>query len=129
VVRKLIAKPPRKRYPGVPEFLSDLAKAKRGEDPDALAEFGAVVKCGFCETMNPAGERKCKVCNEPLQAAGGPIEIVARADEFKCPGCGELNRRGSRSCRGCKKPFCVKCRQRLVVLKGYCHQCMSSLKR
>jgi predicted Ser/Thr protein kinase len=129
VVRKLIAKPPRKRYPGVPEFLSDLAKAKRGEDPDALAEFGAVVKCGFCETMNPAGERKCKVCSEPLQAAGGPIEIVARADEFKCPGCGELNRRGSRSCRGCRKPFCVKCRQRLVVLKGYCHQCMSSLKR
>jgi predicted Ser/Thr protein kinase len=129
VVRKLIAKPPKKRYPNVEGFLLDLSKARRGEDPEALAEFGAMVKCGFCETLNPVGERKCKVCNEPLQAAGGPIEIVALENEFKCPGCGDLNRRGSRSCRGCKKPFCVKCRQRIAVLKGCCHQCMSTLKR
>jgi len=129
VVRKLIAKPPKKRYPNVPDFVADLAKARRGEDPDALAEFGALVKCGFCEAMNPAGERKCRICNEPLQGSGGPIEIVARADEFKCPGCGDLNRKGVRSCHGCKKPFCTRCRQRIAVLKGTCHQCMSTLKR
>jgi hypothetical protein len=129
VVRKLVAKPPRKRYPTVTDFLADLVKARRGEDPEALAEFGAMVKCGFCESMNPAQERKCKVCNEPLSGAGGPIEIAARADEFKCPGCGDLNRRGARTCHGCKKPFCTRCRQRLAVLKGFCHQCMPHLKR
>ena len=59
----------------------------------------------------------------------GYYQIVARDNEFKCPGCGDLNRRGSRACSGCKKPFCVKCRQRLAVLKGCCHQCMSTLKR
>jgi len=129
LIKKMIAKPPRKRYPTMREFVLDLQKVIGGQDPDALGEFGTMVKCGFCETFNPIGDKKCKVCGESLHAAGGPIEIVARPDEFKCPGCGGLNRRGSRVCGSCRKAFCARCKQRLAVLKGFCHHCMPHLRR
>jgi tRNA A-37 threonylcarbamoyl transferase component Bud32 len=129
MIRKLIAKPPKKRYPSVVEFLWDLKKVVHGEDPEAMAEFGAQVKCGFCESFNPVSEKKCKVCGERLQQAGGPIEIAARPDEFKCPGCGGLNPKSARACADCKKPFCVRCRRRLAVLKGFCHECVPHAKR
>ena len=129
LAKKMLAKPPRKRYPNVPAFLEDLRKVMAGEEPDAMAEFGTLVKCGFCEAFNPMTEKKCKVCGENLHEAGGPLEIAAREDEFKCPGCGGINKKGVRACGDCRKPFCTRCRRRLSVLRGHCHECMPHLRR
>jgi serine/threonine-protein kinase len=129
MVKKMIAKPPKKRYPHMPEFLDDLRKVSMGEDPDALAEFGQMVKCSFCETMNAMSEKKCKVCGENLGDAAGPLEIAARPDEFKCPGCGALNRKGTRICGGCRKHFCARCKIRVAVLRNFCHHCVPHLRR
>jgi tRNA A-37 threonylcarbamoyl transferase component Bud32 len=129
LVKKMLAKPPAKRYPNVPAFLADLEKVMQGEDPDALQEFGAVVRCGFCETFNPVSEKRCKVCGEYLRGAGGPLEIALREDEFKCPGCGGANRKDARSCAKCRKPFCLRCHRRLAVLRGYCERCMTHARR
>lgn len=129
VVRKLIAKPPKKRYAAAAEVIADFNRLLRDEDPEALAQFGEMVRCGFCETMNPASEKKCKVCHESLGGVGGPLEIAARPDEVRCPGCGALTKKGSRTCSGCTKLFCTRCRVRLAVLKGHCHQCMPHLPR
>jgi predicted Ser/Thr protein kinase len=129
MIKKMIAKPPKKRYPHVPEFLDDLKKVSTGEDPDALSEFGQMVKCQFCETFNAITDKKCKICGETLGDAAGPLEIAARPDEFKCPGCGHLNRKGSKVCGGCRKHFCGRCKIRVAVLRGYCHRCMPNLRR
>ncbi len=129
MVKKMIAKPPKKRYPNVPEFLEELKKVSQGEDPDALAEFGQMLKCSFCETFNAVTDKKCKVCNENLGEASAPLEIAARADEFKCPGCGALNRKGSRVCGGCRKHFCARCKIRVAVLRSHCHHCVPHLRR
>ncbi|HVE42493.1 MAG TPA: serine/threonine-protein kinase [Planctomycetota bacterium] len=128
MIKKMISKPPKKRYQRMDELMEDLAKVSQGEDPEALAEFGQVTKCSFCETFNPAGEKKCKVCGENLDASG-PLEIVARADEFKCPGCGSINRKGARSCGGCRKHFCARCKIRVAVLRNFCHHCVPHLRR
>jgi hypothetical protein len=77
--------------------------------------------------MNPSTERKCRVCNEPLHAGGGPLEIATRVDEVRCDGCGAVTRKGTRACSGCGKPFCVRCRLRLAVLQGHCATCVTSL--
>jgi hypothetical protein len=127
LVLKCMAKPPKRRYPNAPALLADLAKVAAGEDPEAVAEFGAKIRCGFCETMNPVTEKKCKVCNESLHAGGGPLEIAARSDEVKCDGCGTISRKGSRACGGCAKAFCQRCHLRLAVLRGHCHPCVTSL--
>jgi hypothetical protein len=129
MIKKMISKPPKKRYQNMDELMADLSKVAQGEDPDAMAEFGQVIKCSFCETFNPAGEKKCKVCGENLGDAGGPLEIVARADEFKCPGCGAINRKGARSCAGCRKHFCARCKIRVAVLRNFCHHCVPHLRR
>jgi predicted Ser/Thr protein kinase len=129
MVKKMIAKPPKKRYPNMPEFLEDLKKVSQGDDPDALAEFGQMAKCSFCETFNAVTDKKCKVCGENLGDAAGPIEIAMRTDEFKCPGCGALNRKGSRVCGGCRKHFCARCKIRVAVLRSYCHHCVPHLRR
>ena len=129
LVKKMMAKPPGKRYAGAPAFLADLEKVIRGEDPDAVQEFGTFVRCGFCETFNPVTERRCKVCGEHLHVAGGPLEIAVRPDEFKCPGCGALNGKNARACGRCRKVFCARCRRRLAVLRGYCERCMSHARR
>jgi tRNA A-37 threonylcarbamoyl transferase component Bud32 len=128
VVRKLMAKPPKRRYPSAKDMLSDLQHLLRDEDPEALAEFGEMVRCGFCETMNPITEKKCKVCHESLNAGGGPLEIATRADEVRCD-CGAITKKGARSCSGCRKPFCTRCRVRLAALKGYCNLCVPHLPR
>jgi serine/threonine-protein kinase len=128
MIKKMISKPPKKRYQNMDELMADLSKVSQGEDPDALGEFGQVTKCSFCETFNPAGEKKCKVCGENLDASG-PLEIVARADEFKCPGCGAINRKGTRSCSGCRKHFCARCKIRVAVLRNFCHHCVPHLRR
>ncbi len=129
MIKKMIAKPPKKRYANVAQLVEDLKKVSQGEDPEALSEFGQQMKCSFCETMNPVSEKKCKVCHEPLHDAGGPLEIAARPDEFKCPGCGALNRKGSRACGGCKKHFCGRCKIRIAMLRNLCHQCVPHLRR
>jgi serine/threonine protein kinase len=129
LIKKMLAKPPKKRYPNVQQFLEDLKKVTHGEEPDAMAEFGTLVKCGFCESFNPLSETKCKVCGESLHAGGGPIEIATRANEFKCPGCGGINTKGSRHCTDCKKLFCSRCKMRLAVLKGHCDHCVPHLRR
>jgi len=129
LIKKMLAKPPAKRYPDTGAFLADLEKVIQGEDPDAMQEFGTFVRCGFCETFNSVTERRCKVCGEHLQTAGGPLEIVMRPDEFKCPGCGATNGKAARSCGTCRKPFCARCRRRLAVLRGYCERCMTHVRR
>ena len=129
VIRKLISKPPKKRYPTAAALLEDLGRLMKDEDPEALREFGDMVRCGFCETMNLASDKKCKVCHESLQGGGGPLEIAQRPDEVRCPGCGALSKKGSRACSGCAKLFCTRCRVRLAVLKGHCHQCMPHLPK
>jgi serine/threonine protein kinase len=126
-ILKCMAKPPRKRYPNAKEFLVELARVASGEDPEALNDFGAKIRCGFCETLNPHTEKKCKVCGEHLHAGGGPLEIAARSDEVKCDGCAAISRKGSRACSGCGKAYCQRCHLRLAVLRGHCHQCVSSL--
>jgi len=129
MVKKMISKPPKKRYQNASDFLADLAKVSQGEDPEATGEFGLTLKCSFCETSNAASEKKCKVCGETLGDPGGPLEIVARPDEFKCPGCGAINRKGSRSCGGCRKHFCARCKIRVAVLRNFCHHCVPHLRR
>jgi len=100
-----------------------------GEEPDAMTEFGTLVKCGFCEAFNPMTEKKCKVCGESLHAGGGPLEIATRANEFKCPGCGAINKKGTRHCGECGKLFCSRCKMRLAALRGHCHHCVTHLPR
>ena len=129
MIKKMIAKPPKKRYPHVPGFLDDLKKVSQGEDPDALAEFGQMVKCQFCETFNAITDKKCKICGENLSDAAGPLELATRPDEVKCSGCGHMNRKGSKVCAGCRKHFCGRCKIRVAVLRGYCHRCMPNLRR
>lgn len=129
VVRKMIAKPPKKRYLNAKELIGDLQRLLRDEDPEALSEFGQMVRCGFCETMNPASEKKCKVCHESLNGGGGLLEIAARPDEVRCPECSALTKKGSRACSGCRKPFCSRCRVRLAALKGHCNLCVPHLRR
>lgn len=129
MIRKMLAKPPARRYPGVPAFLADLERVLRDEDPEAMLEFGRFLRCGFCETLNPVTEKRCTVCREPLHRGGGPLEIALRPDELRCPGCGETNRKGVRVCQRCHKPFCVRCRRRLAVLRGFCELCLTHLRR
>jgi hypothetical protein len=126
VVRKMIAKPPKKRYANAAEFLGDLSRFRRGEDPEAVGEFGVMVKCGFCEAFNPVTEKKCRICGENLHGGGGPIEIAAPVDEVKCPGCRRPNPKGTLMCKHCGKPWCVRCKRRLAVLEGLCHVCLGN---
>ena len=130
MIRKLIVKAPKKRYENALKLLRDLKKVIAGEEPDALREFGARVKCGFCETFNPMRSKKCQVCGEPLGAvAAAPLEIAARSDEFRCPGCDTLNRRGSRACGSCRKPFCRRCREQIAGHRGFCTACSGTFRR
>ncbi len=129
VIRKLITKPPKKRYANGAALVEDLTRLLKDQDPEALAEFGDMIRCGFCETMNLSSEKKCKVCHESLHGGDGPIEIAQRPDEVRCPGCGALSKQKARICSGCRKPFCIRCHVRLSVLKGHCHQCMPHLTR
>ncbi len=129
ILKKLLAKAPARRYQNVAEFLDDLGRYQRGESPAALENFGRMVRCGFCETANPAAESKCKVCGEPLRSVAAELTLAPRADEFKCPGCQEYVRKGSKSCPSCRKAFCVRCRKRLVALRGFCEFCLPHFRR
>jgi len=129
VVRKLLAKSPQRRYQNVTEFLRDLERYTRGETPEAMEHFGRMIRCGFCETVNPASEKKCKVCHEPLRSVASEVSLQTRTDEFKCHGCGAINRKGARACSGCAKGFCSNCKRRLAVLQGFCERCMDRARQ
>ena len=116
ILRKLLAKNPGKRYPNAKALLEDITKLRRGEDPDALASFGKFLKCGFCETLNPVGTRKCKICNEPLaEKHASGLHLALRDDEFMCADCKGVNTKGSRSCSQCSRLFCPKCGVKTVT--------------
>lgn len=76
IVRKMIAKAPARRYASAAAFLADLERFRRGQDPEALGELGARLKCGFCETFNPISAKRCRVCGEALGGPAGPLEIL-----------------------------------------------------
>jgi hypothetical protein len=101
----MMAKSPDRRYPDVPAFLEDLARLLQDKDPKALEDTGRFVRCGFCETANPALSEKCKVCGEALGAAAtGSIEIALRDGETRCRACKEVTPKG-RACGHCGKPL------------------------
>lgn len=130
IVRKLLAKAPTRRYPNARALLADLDRYRRGEDPSAMAEFAALVRCGFCEAMNPANATKCKICGESLKAPTTELELLPpKDDEFKCNGCGAAAIKGAKSCPKCKKPFCLRCKKRVAVLRGHCGLCMGHLRK
>lgn len=129
IIRKSIAKAPKRRYDNMNTFMKDLGRFQRGEDPEALKQFGQVVRCGFCETLNPVTDTKCKVCHEPLHRAEQELGFAPREDEFKCPKCAEFVEKGMRECPKCMVPFCRRCRRRLPVLQGFCQYCMEHSPR
>jgi hypothetical protein len=124
ILRKAMSKHPANRYQSADDFLSELARVDRGEDPEAMGQFGKTVKCGFCEALNPEGKGICKVCGEPLQTKGQALTLAARGDEFRCPACKEFVKRGSRICPHCQRPFCRRCLKRLAVAGGHCRVCV-----
>jgi serine/threonine protein kinase len=124
MVRKAMAKAPGRRYATAAEFLDDLERVKRGDDPMAMSDFGNFIKCGFCEALNPEREKKCSVCGEKLRMFAGPIELAMFKDEFKCPSCTAFLKKGTRECPRCGMQFCVRCRLRKAELKGYCQLCL-----
>lgn len=128
IIRKCLAKDPNKRYQKAEALISDIEKYEGGGDPDALKDFGTYVKCQFCDTLNPAGNQRCKICNEPLQSKPHKLEIDDKED-FRCNACGEPNSRNNRSCKRCRKAFCARCGTRVAVLHGVCQFCFKSVRR
>jgi predicted Ser/Thr protein kinase len=114
IMSKLMSRAPERRYPNATEFLEDLDRAMRGEDPKAILETGRFVKCGFCETLNRGNAGKCHVCGESLSAGNEKLDLALRPGEFTCLGCGGVNVDGARTCTGCLKRFCRACRKRPV---------------
>jgi hypothetical protein len=88
-----------------------------------MGQFGRVVRCGFCETLNPVGEVRCKVCKEPLGTEGDKLTFKLHEDEFPCPQCKGPIRKGMVHCTNCGMRFCRKCRQRPAENQGYCKEC------
>jgi len=106
VLGKMMAKSPDRRYPNVPAFLEDLALLLQDKDPKALEDTGRFVRCGFCETANPARSEKCKVCGEALGAAAAEkIDLAVREGEKLCGACGEVSPENRRACPRCGKPL------------------------
>ena len=106
VLGKMMAKSPDRRYPDLPAFLEDLARLLQDKDPKALEETGRYAKCGFCETLNPTGSTKCKVCGEGLgTSATGELDLALREGETRCRSCGEVGKAGRRACARCGKPL------------------------
>jgi serine/threonine-protein kinase len=105
VLSKMLAKSPARRYPDVKALLTDLELLLHDKDPKALDETGRFAKCGFCETANPPGSVKCKVCGESLTGQSAPLQLALRPGERRCPTCGEVVRKNARKCGSCRTPF------------------------
>ncbi len=104
VLSKMLAKSPERRYPDLSTFLEDLALLFQDKDPKALEETGRFLRCGFCETLNPRGATKCKVCGERIGAAAAePLDLALREGESYCPHCHAVNAAGSRACATCRR--------------------------
>lgn len=131
IIRKAMSKSPAKRYQTAADFLNDLDRYTRGEEPAALGQFMKLNKCGFCEALNPENATRCKVCGEPLRATQQDVglSIMPRADEIKCPACGGFAKAGARACPKCNRAFCTRCHKRLAMLQGYCEYCVSVLRK
>jgi hypothetical protein len=129
MIKKMIVEAAEEALPEHRRVMDDLARSSTGEDPDAMAEFGQMVKCSLLRDLQPGRRQEVQGLRRDAGDAGGPLEIAARPDEFKCPGCGTLNRKGARICGGCRKHFCVRCKIRVAVLRNFCHTCVPHLRR
>ena len=129
VTLKLLSKVRSKRYQTVKEVLDDLQRCRDGKTPEAARAAGKGATCPFCETINPAGERKCRVCGESLLQGPTALDLHLRRGEFKCPGCGGVCEAGARACARCGKGICVKCRRALAARKDLCEACAPPAKK
>ncbi|MBI3271244.1 MAG: protein kinase [Planctomycetes bacterium] len=128
VIFKMMAKKPSARYQNAEELLKDLDRIKSGLEPLAMqAGGGKSVECGFCQTLNPLGAKKCSVCGEYLGRSDAKIDLVLMDDEFYCPRCKSLQRRGQQGCAQCGAAFCANCFVALASLEGYCKPCYAQL--
>ncbi len=128
IIRKCLIKQPSKRYQSADEILKELERYQHGEAPEAMGLFQKMVKCGFCEELNAAGELKCRICKEPLGRTTQKLMIQPRKDEVKCPGCRTMNVKGARACQGCGKAICRHCQKRLALPNGYCEPCLPHVR-
>ncbi len=123
VALKLLARVRDQRYPAVGEFLKDFERCRQGRATEAARKTRRGLRCGFCETLNPPGSTKCRVCRESLGAASASLDLQMREDEMACPACGAVCARNARACPGCGKGICLRCRARVAGAKGLCDQC------
>jgi len=124
VILKLLSKLRSKRYATAKEFLEDFQRCREGKAPDAVKATTRTLRCPFCETVLPAGTKKCNVCGESLQPPGtGPIDLQARTGEITCPSCGAYCERDARACARCGKGICARCRKAPSVRQDLCEAC------
>jgi serine/threonine-protein kinase len=123
VILKLLTKVRSKRYASAKEFLDDFQKCREGKAPQAKVA-GLTLRCSFCETVHPAGTKKCPVCGEVLGApALGALDFKARAGEIRCPSCSAYCPKDARACVRCGKGICSRCRKAPSVRKTLCAAC------
>jgi serine/threonine-protein kinase len=124
VTMKLLARNRADRYSGVEDFLRDFESCRRGAAPEALKSTGRRVKCGFCDSINPARATKCSVCGEALNVPK-QIDISPRGGEVPCPACGGLRERRARACPHCGRGICGNCLRGIVQRDGLCAACLA----
>jgi serine/threonine protein kinase len=122
VTLKLLSKVRDHRYRTAREFLEDFQRSRQGRATKAAPKTRGV-RCGFCETANPPGSTKCRVCHESLGASPAPLDLQLRDDEIPCPSCGAACGHDARACPRCGKGICLKCRRRAAAGRGLCDQC------
>jgi serine/threonine protein kinase len=124
VLLKLLSRDRGRRYGTVAEFLEDFDGCRRGVAPQALKNTGRKIRCGFCESILPAGTKKCTVCHEALDVPA-VIGLGDRSKEVPCPSCGEPRDRHSRACPRCGQGICGNCLRGAVVQGGLCAECLA----
>jgi len=124
VTLKLLARNRADRYSSVEDFLRDFEGCRRGAAPEALKSTGRRVKCGFCDSINPAKAMKCSVCGEGLNVPK-QIDLSARGSEVACPGCGGMRERRARACPHCGRGICGNCLRGVVQRDGLCAACLA----
>jgi serine/threonine protein kinase len=124
VILKLLSKLRSKRYGSAKEFLEDFQKCREGKAPQSAKTSTRALRCPFCETLFPAGTKKCSVCGESLGApASGALDLLARAGEILCPSCGAYCSKDARACTRCGKGICARCRKAPSVRRDLCAAC------
>ncbi|HVE41901.1 MAG TPA: protein kinase [Planctomycetota bacterium] len=125
VTMKLLARNRADRYPSVEDFLRDFEGCRRGTAPEALRSTGRRVKCGFCDSVNPAKATKCSVCGEALGNFPKQLDLSPRGGEVACPACGGLRERRARACPHCGRGICGNCLRGVVQRDGLCSACLA----